>query len=69
MYQLKFTMQTKEKNITLRRKAQSGLQIDKPDLKLQQRECPRCEGMVEENEKEECFECSKCGYIDCGDDY
>ena len=40
----------------------------KPRLKLTERDCPRCDGIIIINEKEECYECPKCGYIDCGTD-
>lgn len=36
-----------------------------PRLRLTERDCPLCEGVLVENEKEECHECIKCGYIDC----
>lgn len=35
---------------------------------LTERDCPRCTGILELNDKEECYECTKCGYIDCSDD-
>lgn len=37
-------------------------------LKSNERGCPRCEAVLILNENEQCFECSNCGYIDCGDD-
>jgi ribosomal protein S27AE len=36
-----------------------------PRLRLTERECPHCDGLLLENEKEECYECTHCGYIDC----
>lgn len=37
-------------------------------IKLAERECPRCDAVLIENENEQCYECLNCGYIDCGDD-
>jgi ribosomal protein S27AE len=37
-----------------------------PVLKSTERDCPRCDAILNQNEKEECYECLKCGYIDCG---
>ncbi len=39
------------------------------NTKIIERDCPRCEAILVVNEKEECIECPKCGYIDCGDDW
>ena len=36
--------------------------------KSTERDCPRCDGIIIINEKEECYECPNCGYIDCGTD-
>ena len=36
-------------------------------VKTTERECPRCEALLDHNNKEECYECLNCGYIDCGD--
>lgn len=37
-------------------------------LKLIERDCPKCDAVLEHNNHEQCFECLNCGYIDCGDD-
>jgi ribosomal protein S27AE len=37
-------------------------------LKSTERDCPRCEHVLYQNNKEQCYECLNCGYIDCGDD-
>lgn len=37
-------------------------------LKSTERDCLRCHAVLNQNEKEECYECPHCGYIDCGDD-
>ncbi len=37
-----------------------------PRLKLEERDCPKCDSIIIKNEKEDCYECIKCGYIDCG---
>ena len=37
-------------------------------VKLTERDCPRCDAIVVHNDNEQCYECLKCGYIDCGDD-
>lgn len=36
-----------------------------PKLRSTERDCPHCDGVLEQNEKEECYECILCGYIDC----
>ncbi len=36
-----------------------------PRMRSTERDCPACDGLLEENEKEECYECVQCGYIDC----
>ena len=36
--------------------------------KSTERDCPRCDNVLVQNDNEQCFECLKCGYIDCGDD-
>ena len=40
----------------------------KPKIKSSERDCPRCHAVLVQNEKEECYECLNCGYIDCGDE-
>ena len=42
-------------------------EVLKPKVKLVERDCPRCDSLIMQNEKEDCYECLKCGYIDCGD--
>ena len=47
------------------------LKVNKEDklaarLKLIERDCPNCDSIVMKNDAEDCFECIKCGYIDCG---
>jgi ribosomal protein S27AE len=42
--------------------------IVKPNIKSNERDCPRCNAVLVQNEKEECYECLNCGYIDCGDE-
>jgi ribosomal protein S27AE len=37
-----------------------------PRFTLVERDCPRCDSVIMENEKEGCYECIQCGYIDCG---
>ncbi|MDB5192003.1 MAG: hypothetical protein JWQ96_1566 [Segetibacter sp.] len=37
-------------------------------MKATERDCPRCHHVLHQNAKEQCYECSNCGYIDCGDD-
>lgn len=37
-------------------------------LKLIERDCPKCEAVLEHNNNEQCYECLNCGYIDCEDD-
>lgn len=37
-------------------------------IKLTERDCPRCDAVLIENENEKCYECINCGYIDCGND-
>ena len=37
-------------------------------LKFTERDCPRCDAVLFHNNKELCYECDNCGYIDCGDD-
>jgi ribosomal protein S27AE len=37
-------------------------------MKSTERECPRCDAMLEHNDNEQCYECLNCGYIDCGDE-
>ena len=36
-----------------------------PRLRSTERDCPACDAVLVENEKEECYECLYCGYIDC----
>jgi hypothetical protein len=37
-----------------------------PRTKTSERECPRCDDVLCENQNEQCYECLTCGYIDCG---
>jgi ribosomal protein S27AE len=39
-----------------------------PRLKQVERPCLRCGALMCINGKEECTECEKCGYIDCGEE-
>lgn len=34
--------------------------------KSTERDCPRCDAVLVLNDPEQCYECDKCGYIDCG---
>ncbi len=36
-------------------------------LKSTERDCPGCDAVLVQNNIEQCYECLKCGYIDCGD--
>lgn len=40
----------------------------KPRLRLVERPCPKCDHLMIANQKEDCIECTNCGYIDCGDE-
>jgi transposase len=42
--------------------------LPKPRTKITERDCPRCNYVIVQNEKEECYECENCGYVDCGDE-
>jgi ribosomal protein S27AE len=37
-----------------------------PRLKLVERDCPRCDSIIMKDEKDDCYQCVKCGFIDCG---
>ncbi len=60
-------MQLIEKKNPSQQKMQ-GIYKIRLTTKANETECPRCQGVVTRNEKEECRECLICGYIDCGDD-
>ena len=38
----------------------------KPRLRVSEKDCPKCHFVIMKNEKEDCYECMNCGYIDCG---
>lgn len=37
-------------------------------LRLIEKDCPKCDAVLEHNHNEQCYECLNCGYIDCGDE-
>ena len=41
---------------------------NKPKLTFSEKDCPKCHYVIIKNEKEDCYECLNCGYIDCGFD-
>lgn len=42
--------------------------VEEVRLKSSERECRMCEAVLVLNEKEQCYECLDCGYIDCGEE-